>query len=593
MCGIFVYSGKSKSAFSTVLKGLKLLEYRGYDSWGLGFIQNGEIEVKKAVGEIGNPEDLLKSIGREASICLGHTRWATHGGVTIANAHPHYSTKKDFVIAHNGIVENFEELKLALLGKGYEFFSETDTEVIARQIEENLKSAGDFMGALIKTFSQIRGRNTVAILDKKGNIYAAKMGSPLVIGLSDDSEECYLSSDALSLSPWVKRIVVIENGWFLHIKDGVFSIVDKSNKEVKSNPEPLEVMSQKLDKQGFEYFMEKEIHETPFVIQQVIKQERKELESFAKALKTSRAIYLIASGTAGVAAAQTAFYLRKYAKLRAQGFVGAESSELINILDKSDLVYAPSQSGETADVLEVLERVQANGIPIASYVNMPGSTMSRISNYKFMANAGAEICVMSTKVFTSQIAFGYLMAKTAQGEYEEGLENLKKTQEEIRKLLIDKTVQSKLKDLAKKLCKEKDLFILAKDQNLQISREAMVKIIEGSYIHAHSIPAGDLKHYAITLMEKGVQVLFILSSGESYHDALNAVHEIKARGASAIVFGKEPHESFDEFVQIPNCGECDAIMNIVPLQLLAYYMAKELGNNVDKPRNIAKSVTVK
>lgn len=257
------------------------------------------------------------------------------------------------------------------------------------------------------------------------------------------------------------------------------------------------------------------------------------------------------------------------------------------------MIIAPSQSGETADVLEVLEVAKKKGVKIASFVNMSGSTMTRMSDIKFMTQSGPEVCVMSTKVFVSQIAWGYLIAKIAQGKLKEGVRNLNDLAYQMDKYLKDRKNHKAIKLIGKKLIKAKNIFLLGKYQNLNIIKEGMVKIIEGTYKHAHAIPAGDLKHYAITLIEKGVPVISAVSCDVAERDILNAVNEVKARGATIIGISPKPHQSFDFHLQVPDTKETSAIMNIIPLQLLSYYMTVELGHNVDKPRNIAKSVTVK
>ena len=339
--------------------------------------------------------------------------------------------------------------------------------------------------------------------------------------------------------------------------------------------------------------MLKEINEQPLVITQVAKQDKIAYLEFAKAIKQAKNVYTIGSGTTGIAAAQIAYYLRKFGNINVISLVGADAQEYIPFFSSQDLLIAPSQSGETADVLEVLEVAKQKGIKIASYVNMAGSTMTRMSDYQFMAQAGPEICVMSTKVFVSQISWGYLVAKAVAGKYGEGKHNLEALAKSTESYLRDKKTHTTLKKLATTLKDVDDIFLLGKGQNFQIMREGMVKLIEGTYKHAHAIPAGDLKHYAITLIEKNVPVIVGSSLDESFQDTMNAASEVKARGAYVIGLSSKAHQSFDSFIQIPETGETSAIMQVVPLQLLSYYLTVLLGNNVDKPRNIAKSVTVK
>ncbi len=412
-----------------------------------------------------------------------------------------------------------------------------------------------------------------------------------MVGVNDG--EVFLSSDTLSFAPYVKEVVVLDNGQMVDFKDNLNVIDIKSNKPLLYKPERIDFKSSKVDKEGYDHFMLKEIHESPYVINQIVNHDGKLYGEFVENLKKVKNIYTIGSGTAGIAASQIAFYLRVFGKLRAQSVIGADIYEYYDLLTKDDIMIAPSQSGETADVLEVLEIAKKKGVKIASYVNMPGSTMSRISDFSFPAHAGPEICVMSTKVFTSQIAWGYLLSKIVQGQAAEGEKNLKVLAEEIENYLNTGKNHENLKKLAKILAKQKDIFLLGKYQNFNIVKEGMVKIIEGSYIHAHGIPAGDLKHYAITLMEKGVPVVVAVSEDVTKLDVINAVNQVKARGATVIGISPAPLAGLDHHIPVPDTKETSAIMNIIPLQLLAYYMAVELEHNVDKPRNIAKSVTVK
>lgn len=595
MCGIFGYIGDQDAA-KVVAGGLKRLEYRGYDSWGVAVVADSEsgpsIKVFKKVGSIG---DFAQALDLPFSkIGIGHTRWATHGGVNEQNAHPHYSSDKSFVLAQNGIVENYVELKASLLKKGYKFISETDTEVIVRLVEDTLKQSPNLVDAIRKSFLLLQGRNTIILLTKSGQIVAARNGSPLVVGLNREAEEIFFSSDTLSFAPFAKEMIVIENGQLISCLDKDLTLYDiKSGNQLKFKIEEVNLGDNKIDKEGFDHFMIKEIYEDPYTIKQLLDQDMTEYQEFAQALKKAKNIYAIASGTAGIAAAQIAFYLRENAKLKAIGLIGADALEYVDLFTKDDLIIAPSQSGETADVLEVLEKASAIGVKIASFVNMQGSTMTRMSDYKFMSRAGPEVCVMSTKIFVSQIAWGYLISKIAAGKMQEGERNLEELMKQMTSYLASSETHLNVKALAKQLLGAKDIFLLGKYQNFNIIKEGMVKLVEGTYKHAHAIPSGDLKHYAITLIEKGVPVIFALSEDKAKFDVINAVNEVKARGGYTVVISSKKEESFDYQLTVPDTGETSAIMNVVPLQLLSYYMTVLLGHNVDKPRNIAKSVTVK
>lgn len=589
MCGIFGYVGTSREAPGAVMEGLKKLEYRGYDSWGVAALGEYGIEIEKKVGMVAEYPLSIKG-----ATAIGHTRWATHGAVTKANAHPHFASDHSFALAHNGIVENADALRTLLTKKGYEFVSETDTETIPYLIEEKRNKSKNLTDAVRSAFKELAGRNTIIVLAQDGLVIGARNGSPLVVGMGKKEGEIYFSSDVLSFGPHVKSVVVLENGQMAVTRGAGLEVFDiRSGKKMKFLVEKNAIIGASPDKGAYPHYMIKEIMESPSAIRAVSKQKDADLRKLAHAIKKARKVFTIGSGTAGAAAAQMAFYLRAYGGIPATSLIGAEASEYYPLFEKSDLLIALSQSGETADVLEVLEIAKKKGAKIASYVNMPGSMMSRMSDYRYMAEAGPEICVMSTKIFTSQIAWGYLVAKVVQGKLKHGKKEVLSLSKQMARFLAKRAGVDAIAELAPRMAGHSHLFILAKGQNLQIAREAMVKIIEGSYIHAHAIPSGDLKHYAITLMDTGVPVIAILSNDELRGDVINAVHEVKARGA--LVSAVAPHriKEADETLLVPDTGETSAIMNIIPLQLLAYHMAVHLGNNVDKPRNIAKSVTVK
>ncbi len=590
MCGIFGYVGEKRDAAEAVREGLKRLDYRGYDSWGVCVAKDKEISLLKQVGIIGTDKLTLPG----ASVGIGHTRWATHGKVNEINAHPHFSTDQSFVLAQNGIAENADTLKMQLVKDGYKFISETDTEVIVRLVEKKLKKAKSLEDAVRQAFKDLTGRNTIIVMTADGDVIAARNGSPLVLGMDKHMNELYFSSDVFSFAPHVERVLVLENGEMAVCKDHTLSLsVIATGKKIKPVFETNKLKDVSTSKEPHAHYMIKEIREAPAVIRQVAQEEDKKIMELARAIKQARTVYCIGSGTAGAAAAQTAYYLRVYGGIRAEALIGAESGDYRALIGKGDLLIAPSQSGETADVLEVLEWAKSRKAKIASFVNMPGSMMTRLSDYKFMANAGPEICVMSTKIFVSQIAWGYLVSKAVQGKLDDGKKKLRALAKHIETYLANPEHEHSLRALAADLAKKKHIFLLGKGQNLQIMKEAMVKMIEGSYIHAHAIPAGDLKHYAITLMEEGVSVLTAISEDDTKADVLNAVHQVRARGAEVTGVASEPSAHFASFIQVPNTGETSAIMHIIPLQLLAYEMACSLGHNVDKPRNIAKSVTVK
>ena len=592
MCGIFGISLQNNvDAAQMIRDGLKRLEYRGYDSWGVSVLYDDQLMTLKRVGSI--PNNLPKELPK-ARVGIGHTRWATHGGVTQSNAHPHVSLDGSFCLAHNGIVENFEKLKEELSGRS--FASQTDTEVMVGLLEKELLRADDSLEgrtqAVRSVFQRLQGRNTIIVLTKYGEILAARNGSPLVVGKNDS--DFYVASDSLSLSPFAHQVLSIENGQMVAVHEGKLQLIDiKMGKPVAFSFAPLKLKYSVIDKGAYTHYMLKEIFETPKAIQAVRRIDQKKLLELSSAMLKARTVYVIGSGTAGIAAAQSAYYLRTIAKINAKSLIGAEAREYVDLFTNADVIIAPSQSGETADVLEILEAAKAKGVTIATFTNMPGSSMERMANQAFLAQAGPEICVMSTKVYSSMQAFGFLLAHAVEGNIDFALVQLTKVEQSIHTLLSDETLQLRLKKLAHTLSNKEHIFLLGKGQNLATVQEGMVKIVEGSYKHAHAIAAGDLKHYAITIIEKGVPVIFLIANDANTRDMMSAVHEVKARGGEIIGFATEANDSFDIHIPIPDLGDASALAAIVPLQLLAYYMAVELGNNVDKPRNIAKSVTVK
>ncbi len=588
MCGIYGYIGP-KEAANIVINGLKRLDYRGYDSWGIGILNSGKIQVEKQVGtldKVSTDSTLVGNVG------IGHTRWATHGAVTQANAHPHAAVDGSFVLAQNGIVENFDELKSALIEKNALFLSETDTEVIVRLIEEAYKSRS-LLEAVRYVYTIIKGRNTIILLSKDGSIIAARNGSPLVVGKQSATGEIFLSSDMLSFAPYVSQAQTIENGEMVYCKGQEIKVIDIATGQEKNlNMSPINIKEGDRDKHQYEHHMIKEIADSPEAINAVLS-EPEFMDSFIAKLRQSRRVFTIGSGTAGIASAQIALYLILYAKIDATSLIGADAKDYIPLISKGDLVIAPSQSGETADVLEVLEKLKEKGVSIATYVNMPGSMMTRMADFPFMANAGPEICVMSTKIFTSQIVWGYYISRLAIGQRESAKTELKSLADAISDYLKNENNHKEIIELAEKMSTTKDIFMLGAFENFQIVREGMVKLIEGTYKHAHAIPAGDLKHYAITLIEKGSNVMISFSKDAAFDDVMNSASQVKARGAYVIGVGPANDGRFDRVIKTPSVGTTQAIMNIIPFQLLAYYLAKKLGNNIDKPRNIAKSVTVK
>lgn len=595
MCGIFGYTG-SQSASDLVFDGLKRLEYRGYDSWGIAILKDGKIHQYKDVGVVEKNKDLEKL--PKSNIGIGHTRWATHGGVTKNNAHPHISTSNSFTLVQNGIVENFSELKDDLLKKGHLFKSETDTEVIVKIVESELEKGKNLKRAITDAFKKLQGRNTIAVLDaEKKKLYAIKNGSPLVLGIG--KKEIFLASDSLSFSPYTKKIVVMDDYDMVEIEGVDFNIYNvKDRKKKKPKYKVLKYQYEDIDKGDYEHFMLKEIVEQQKTILYATEYTKKELEPLIGAIKSSRRVYILGAGTAGFAAGQIAYFLRNIANVDAWDIKSYDFRSYLSTITKDDLIIAVSQSGETADTIEPLEILKERGCKIASIVNMFGTTISRMSDFEYYTNAGPEICVASTKVFTAQSAWGYLLAMGMIDKERTAHRRLKLLSKSLN-TLFKKSVFKYLERMSEVLKEKEHFFILGKGENTYIALEGALKIKEISYKHVEGFSAGELKHGVIALIEKGTPVFGIIPNDEKKEDnkdLISAMEQVKARGALTIGIGDPKHSSmsiFDYYLPTPQVNSLGSITNVIPFQLISYFLSLELGNNIDKPRNLAKSVTVK
>ncbi|MHC1716791.1 MAG: glutamine--fructose-6-phosphate transaminase (isomerizing) [Candidatus Dojkabacteria bacterium] len=592
MCGIFGYMGQN-DANDLIISGLRRLEYRGYDSWGVAILKDKKIYQYKNIGEI-KKEKGFESLPK-GTIGIGHTRWATHGGVTRLNAHPHISTKEDFTLVQNGIVENFDELKKALIRKKVKFSSETDTEVIVKLMEIEIQKGKSLKEAMISVFKKLKGRNTIAVLDNKGSkIFAIRNGSPLVLGVG--KEETFLASDTLSFSPYTNDVILLDDFDMVEIDPNYIKVINIQSMSVKEiKVKKLKLQYQNIDKGKFKHFMLKEIVDQKETILFATNYSEKELEPLVVKAKRARKVYTIGAGTAGFAAGQIAYFLRNIADIDAQDLRSYEYRSYLPIINSKDLIIALSQSGETADTIEALEEFKKKGCKICSLVNMLGTTISRMSEYEFYTNSGPEICVASTKVFTAQCAWGYLLAMTIAKKHKEAHKNIKNISLDLNRMYKQK-VFDYLKDIVKSIYKKEHMFILGKGENFNIALEGALKIKEISYKHVEGFASGELKHGVIALVEKDTPVFGIISDNEDSKDLISAMEQVKARGAVTIGVGSEKFKKnsiFDWYIVTPQLQTLSSISNVIPFQLLSYFLSVKLGNNIDKPRNLAKSVTVK
>lgn len=589
MCGIFgIINDKKNQAAQTVLEGLKKLEYRGYDSWGVAVIPQDQKEIKidKHIGKIGDATTNLD----QGTIALGHTRWATHGGVTDINAHPHLDCTKKLAVIHNGIVENYQEIKEELLEKGHQFISETDTEVIAHLIEDKSKNKS-ITQAVFEIFKILRGSNAIAVLDLNSKtIIACRNGSPLVVGLGKN--QYFLASDVPAFLKETNKVYFLNDGEAVVLSNTGIKLFDlETEKEKILTPQTLDWKLEDAEKGGYPHFLIKEIYEQLDTIPKTASINEKEILELANKIKSGYKVVLIGCGTASYCALAAKYFFAE-AGIDAQSIPSYEFVPFSKFIDEKTLVFAISQSGETADTLIAVKEAKKRGAEIVAVINARGSTLERMANVVLPVSAGPEIAVVSTKAFTSQLSTLYLLATAVTDRYEQGKEKIKNLGKAFT-IWLDKKMETQIVDLAKKLMNEEHMYLIGKHLNYPATLEFALKIKETSYIHAEPFAAGELKHGVITLIQKGTPCFVLASRDEVKDEVLSSAAELKARGG--LIIGISPFESneFDILIKTPDLGDLTIFPNIIVGQLLGYYLGVGRGADPDKPRNLAKSVTVK
>jgi len=586
MCGIFGYVGNKQQAADIVLEGLKLLEYRGYDSWGIAVKQGKKLVYEKHVGKIGDAKINLP----QSALGIGHTRWATHGGVTEKNAHPHMDCTKTIAVVHNGIVENFQELKEELIEKGHKFISETDTEVIPHLLEENLKHEG-FSSSVRDAFNLLKGLNAVVIANAVSKeIVAAKTGSPLICGIGD--EELLVASDASAIVKHTKKVIFLKDNEMVIMGKDVQLLSLPEGKKLEVKPERITWSFEISTKGDFSDFMIKEIHEQPNVIRNIAENYSSQVEKLAKDVQRAKGTFFIGAGTASYAALAGTYMFSKIAKKHINTSVASEFNYLEDFLTKDSLIIALSQSGETIDVVEPLIRAKEKGCKIIAITNTLGSTIYRMADCNMLLNAGPEKAVASTKAYIAKVSVILMLAYSLVGQIEKARNILLKTADEIRRLLSKKTVDQ-IKTIAKALSKTKNIYAIGRGASYSSALEAALKIKEVSYVPTEGLAGGELKHGTIALISKGTPCIVFAPQDETYGSIISNAIEIKSRGGMIIGIGFKKEEVFDHFIEVKDVDSGSYMAQVVVAQLLAYNMAIELRLDPDKPRNLAKSVTVK
>lgn len=607
MCGIVGFVGEEKAA-PILIEGLRRLEYRGYDSAGIAVSNNG-VTVIKEKGRIDNLQvevDKENPQGTKGTIGIGHTRWATHGVPDKSNAHPHTSMNSVVTLVHNGIIENYIELKNDLISKGYEFKSQTDTEVIA-QLYDYLFD-GDALNTLIKTAKKLEGSYAVAMLVKgyDNTVFAMKKDSPLIIGKGENQN--YLASDIPAILPYTRDCYIVNDNEFIEISKDEIKVYDKNGDEKPCEIKTINLSIESAEKSGYDYFMAKEIFEQPKAVRDTVSPLIKNgkiilpfefPENFIKNLKR---IYIVACGSAYHVGMVAKYVIEDLARIPVTVDIASEFRYRNPIIEKGDLCIFVSQSGETADTLASLREAKSRGAFTLSIVNVLYSTIARESDGVIYTNAGAEIAVATTKAYSAQLGVSYVLAGHLARE--KGLiddEYVKNFTDEIISL-SDKIKDSLESDeiterLSKLVAKKEHIFFIGRGIDYPLCLEGSLKLKEISYIHCEGYGAGELKHGTISLIEEGTVVVAIATDDSLYGKMISNIKEVKARGAYVIVVVKESTEGIDEIVDeviyIPNASRyLTPSLTVVPLQLLAYHTTVQKGLDVDKPRNLAKSVTV-
>jgi glucosamine--fructose-6-phosphate aminotransferase (isomerizing) len=590
MCGIFSYIGPQQNAGEIILEGLKALEYRGYDSWGIAVEKNdSSLVIEKNVGKIADTKMRQTSIiNTPSSVGIGHTRWATHGGVTKENSHPHSDCNEEIVIVHNGIIENYTKLKQKLKLK-HVYKSETDSEIFSHYIEEKLKYNSNLLSVVTNAFKEVEGLNAIIVYRPSTEEFiAVKNGSPLIFGIGQ--KEYFLASDSAALLPHTQEVYYLEDNECLHITRENYTLYDISGTEKSLKPFILPLNAESGTLGDYPNYMMKEMYEQPHVIRNLVREQNTQINKAAAQIKNAFGTYFIACGTAYYAGLAGTYLFSKIAKHHTNASAGSEFGYLTDFLTDKSLVVALSQSGETIDIISSLKTAKTKNSKILAITNTLGSTLYRMSDTQLMLNAGPEKCVLSTKSFTAKITYLYLLAHAMNNTTEAGQKDIEKAVKQIEHLLKEK---ESLHAIAQQIKDKKHIYILGRGLSYPTALESALKIKEVSYIHAEGFAGGELKHGVMALIEKGTPVLVYNPSDETYEDTLSSAHEVKARGAYVIGVADKPNEVYDTFIPVQNCGDATIIPNVVVAQLLGYYLATELGNDVDKPRNLAKSVTVK
>jgi len=585
MCSIIGYFGKETAA-PIIVKGLKRMEYRGYDSVGVATESNHQIELKKGIGKVNEVNLKIQLDTLPGKIGIGHTRWATHGKVTDVNAHPHSSNSGRIAIVHNGIIENFEELKKQLENEGYDFKSDTDSEIIANLIQKYYEETQDVKETILKTVAEIKGHYAFVAMFENGQLAAARFHEPLIIGVGQN--DFFLSSDVLGFIEYTDDAIYMENGNFVILDKGKFQIIDFNGEHAKYGIVKVSKEFGDAYKGDYAHFTLKEIYEQHETVLKAGEKTLDAIEKTADYIKHAKNIYVTGSGTSYNSALIAKQILSKYVKIKAEPIMSSELQFAPDSIEENSIMIAISQSGESADVLEAVKIAKQAKCKTIAIVNLLTSSLARESDIVIGMNCGPEIGVAATKSFTAQLVILYKIIQKLSDDIDI---DFKKISELISKTLENPT---KIQRIANEMKDISDIYVLGRGIHYPIAIEAALKLKELTYIHAEGIPGGELKHGPLALMDSNVFVIIINPNDSTYSDTLTSAREIKARGAKIIGISDIESDVYDFWIELPKSEEISyPISEIIPIQLLSYYAALEKNTDPDYPRNLAKSVTVK
>lgn len=606
MCGIVGYIGKNK-ANKILINGLIKLEYRGYDSAGIAVIENKNIICKKNIGRVNNLYKLEGINELESTIGIAHTRWATHGKPSQVNAHPHLDNSNTFAVVHNGIIENYNELKEELMNKGYKFYSQTDTEVIPNLIDYYYKEEKDLLRAVNRACKDLKGSYAIEVISKNDpdKIVVVRKDSPMVIGIAND--EKFIASDIPAVLEYTKDFYLLSDGEFVELNRDEINFYDENLNKINKEIEKIEWSEKASSKDGYEDYMLKEIYEQPKAIRETIgsrlrKDEKCQFDDLSinkEYLQSVNKIRIVACGTAMYAGLVAKEAFEKLLKIDTEVEVASEFRYRDPLINNKTLTIFISQSGETADTIAALKLAKRKGCKTISVTNVLGSSITREAHYTIYTHAGPEIAVASTKAYTSQVVLLELLAIYFAEILEVSKEEVERLKNEILELPSKVEEALKLaehvKEIANEIYNKRDVFFIGRGIDYTVTREASLKLKEISYIHSDAYQAGELKHGPIALIENGIAVVGIISDKKLLKKSVSNLQEVITRGANVILVTNQDltKYNFKQIIKVPETNTLiSPVVSVIPMQLLAYYVAKAKNLDVDKPRNLAKSVTV-